>query len=271
MTAPIYTSENCVAAYQLRWSLALFASAPLPSSDTWLETLRTVVERDSVRLLEHHTSPPNTHFFLLSTPPKVALPQIVKSVKGRLQNAIQDQVPQAFRRNFRLTSVGDTNRETVEAYVADQLGHHRMADDRVQQVFSEFQFEFPEVDLSAPVRSAHAEYAYNLHLVLVHAERWCEIRRERLQKTANMIRSAASAKRDQLSRLSVLADHLHVTLRPHYERSPQEVALSYMNNIAFAHGMNKMFSFSFYVGTFGEYDMSAIRAAQSPSSLEPAS
>ena len=34
-----------------------------------------------------------------------------------------------------------------------------------------------------------------------------------------------------------------------------------MNNIAFAHGMTELFKPSYYVGTFGEYDMNAVRCS----------
>ena len=37
--------------------------------------------------------------------------------------------------------------------------------------------------------------------------------------------------------------------------SPCQVALSYMNNLAYASGMKRAFAFGFYVGTFGEYDI----------------
>ena len=37
--------------------------------------------------------------------------------------------------------------------------------------------------------------------------------------------------------------------------SPAEVALSYMNNLAWTAGMKRVFGFGFYVGTFGEYDL----------------
>ena len=209
-------------------------------------------------MLEHRDQS-HIQLFLLSTQPDVSPPQIVKSVKGRLQNAIQASTPQAFRRNFRLTSLGDANRETVEAYVAGQLGHHHMADERVDRMLADFQFEFPEVDLRQPQRSAHGEYLYNLHVVLVHAERWNEVRRERMQTTSNMIVRCARTKEHRLSRLSLLADHIHLTLSVPYETAPGDVALGYMNNIAFAHGMTALFSSSYYVGTFGEYDMSVVR------------
>ncbi len=211
MPEPLYTLATCQPAYQLRWSLALFAEQPIPEPTEWLESLRATTERDGVRLLEHHAQG-NVQLFLLSTRPDVSPPQIVKSVKGRLQNAIQERAPKAFRRNFRLTSLGDANREMVEAYVAGQLGHHHRADERVDRMLADFQFEFPEVDLSLPQRSAHGEYLYNLHVVLVHAERWSEVRRDRLQTTSDMIVRCGLAKRHRLSRLSLLADHIHLTL-----------------------------------------------------------
>ena len=37
------------------------------------------------------------------------------------------------------------------------------------------------------------------------------------------------------------------------------VALAYMNNLAYAHGMQPLFYHSYYAGTFGTYDLDAIR------------
>ena len=144
--------------------------------------------------------------------------------------------------------------------MAGQLGHHRMADERVDRMLAEFQIAFQDVNLSQPQRSAHGEYLYHLHIVLVHAERWNEVRRDRLQTTSDMIVRCARVKGHSLSRLAVLADHIHLTLGMPYEIAPGDAALSYMNNIAFAHGMMRLFSSSYYVGTFGEYDMNAVRS-----------
>ena len=255
---PIYTPGNCNAAYQLRWSLALFASAQLPSPDTWLAQLKQAVEPDGVRLLEHDPKRPTVHLFLLSTRPHIALPQIVKCVKGRLQSLIRASRPKAFRRNFSLTSIGDATRDVVEGYVAEQLGHHRMADERVEDRLKGFQMEFPDVDLSEPMFSSHGRYVYNLHLVVVHEGWWTETGEEQLIASRDMIVRNARKREHRLSRLSVLADHLHWTIGCNPRESPEEVALSYLNNLAFAHGMKALFRFSYYVGTFGEYDMGAI-------------
>src|SRR5688500_3353227 len=127
---PLYTAQNCEPAYQLRWSLSLFAERTLPPQDSSLATLKSVVEPDGVRILECRLLAPATWQFLLSTQPHVSPPEIVKSVKGRLQHAIRATTPQAFRRNFHLASVGEARREVVEEYIARQLGHHQMADER---------------------------------------------------------------------------------------------------------------------------------------------
>jgi REP element-mobilizing transposase RayT len=258
MPDPIYTRDNCTPAYQLRWSLTLFSTVDIPPPNTWHNQLADAVERDGVRLLELQYKPPNSHLFLLSTKPAVRPRDIVKSVKGRLQHELQATIPKAFRRHFSLGSVGNVRREVIERYVADQLGHHRMADDRVQDLLAEFQLTFPGVDLSTPQRSTHGQYVHNLHLAMVHYDRWCEVRRDRLETTRDMVLRVARAKGHRLSRVSLYADHLHVTLGCGYEESPEAVALGYVNNLAYAHGMTELFSRGYYVGTFGEYDMGVI-------------
>ncbi len=259
MPEPLYTSANCKPAFELRWSLALFSTCDLLSSEAWLPDLRKVVEVDGVRILEFQDSHRPVLHFLLSTQPTIAPPQIVKSVKGRLQHLIRSSSPGAFRRNFPLSSVGEVRQEVIENYVASQLGHHRMVDDRVQKRLAAFQLGFPEVDLSGPIFSSHGRYLFNLHLVLVHDGRWCEVREDRLMKTRDMILGVAKKKQHRLSRAAILADHVHLTIGCTIEETPEAVVLTYMNNLAYAHGMEPLFCHSYYVGTFGTYDLNAIR------------
>jgi hypothetical protein len=49
-----------------------------------------------------------------------------------------------------------------------------------------------------------------------------------------------------------------MTLGCSLEESPEGVVLSYMNNLAYALGMRRVFTFSYFVGTFGEYDLGVI-------------
>ena len=255
---PLYAPANVKAAYQLRWSLAVFAKSRLPPAETWLTDLQQVTERDGVRILEVCPRADNVWHFFLTTRPFVAPPAIVKSVKGRLQHRLRATNPDALRRNFSLTSIGDASRDVVEEYVASQLAHHRMADARVQAQLEKYQLEFPDVDLSGRQLGSHGAYAYNLHLVLVHDGRWNEVRDEMLSKTRDMVLRVAHNKQYRLSRLSLLADHLHLVAGIPPRQSPQDVALGFMNNLAFAHDMRAIFSPSYYVGTVGDYDTGAV-------------
>ena len=227
--------------------------------ETWFDELKHVVEPDGVRLLEARFRPRNTWQFFLSTQPEIAPPEIVKSVKGRLQHSIQTTTPNAFRRNFLLTSVGEAKRQIVEDYVASQLDHHRMSDERVQALLSKFQLEFPEVDLSQKQTTAHGAYLYNLHIVLVHSGRWSEIREQELACSREMVIRVARNKGHRISRLAILSDHLHFVVGAPPDSAPQAVALGYLNNLAYAHGMKELYSQSYYAGTVGEYDSWAIR------------
>jgi REP element-mobilizing transposase RayT len=263
MPHALYTLHNVTPAFQLRWSLALFTTQQLPPLEVWLEPLKEVVQKDNVRILESKCLPPNVWLFLLTTTPSVSPSDCVKSVKGRLQHLIRSSSPSAFRRNFSLTSLGDASRNVIEEYVANQLGHHRIVDERVQQRLFRFQLVFPEVDLSQPLFSSHGRYVFNLHLVVVNSARWHEIREDVWATTRDMFVSAATRKGHRLSRLSIQPDHLHATLGCNLNELPQEVALSYMNNLAYAHGMKDVLQYSYYVGTFGEYDMQAVRRSLS--------
>jgi len=153
---PLYTSESCNGAFQLRWSLAIFPNQPLPPQYLWLPQLTTATERDQVRILEAHIDQASTQF-LLSTPPSVHPPAIVKSVKGRLVHSLRPLANITLKRNFRLSSVGESNANTVEDYVAKQLEHHPLASDRSQRKLEQLQRSFADVDLCRPINSAHGQ------------------------------------------------------------------------------------------------------------------
>jgi len=61
------------------------------------------------------------------------------------------------------------------------------------------------------------------------------------------------------STAAVLPDHLHLTVRGAIEHSPEAIALSFLNNLAFALGQRLWWQAGYYAGTFGEYSMAAVR------------
>jgi REP element-mobilizing transposase RayT len=261
MPAPIYTPHNCNdPAYQLDWSYSIFWRAH-PPDFSWLEELKRLNEPDHIRILQHQFREPNVSQFLISTRPAVPPLLIVQRVKGRLQHLLHGTMSKPFRRNYSLRSVGSTRREKLEQYLATQLSHHPMADPRVQERLQQYQIFRPEVDLSQPQRTSHAEYWYNLHIVVVNDERYMEIRDDVLAGLHDMILKASDSKGYLLSRTAIVPDHIHLTLGCPLEQSPEQIVLGYMNNLAYACGMKPVFRFSYYVGTFSEYDLGVIPRA----------
>jgi REP element-mobilizing transposase RayT len=252
--SPIYTRDNCNAAYQLNWSLALFWREPIAESG-WLEELPQATEADGVRILEHRFVTPSVSQFLVSSRPEVSPERLVWSVKGRLQHLLREERPKAFRRNYGLRSLGSTTRERVEQYVQSQVEHHPMADARVQELLRSLQINNTAVDLSARRQNAHAVYWYNLHVCFVAEGRCTEIRREPLEQMRDMILRVAAKKGHLLSRAGIVPDHVHLALGCNVTEAPADVAISYMNNLAYVCGLKRVFAPSFYVGTFGEYDL----------------
>jgi REP element-mobilizing transposase RayT len=255
---PLYTPDNTTVAYELNWGLTVFWRAtPLPDA-LWLAALQDATECDGVRVIKHRFTTGDASQFFISSKPNVAPQALIRSVKGRLQHEIRSQVPKAFQRNYSLRSIGSATRTVVEQYVADQLGHHRMADVNLQQRLERFQQCYPDVDLSKPCFGAHGQYWHNLHVAFVNDARHVEIRASVLERRLTTIEATAAKHGHRLSRAAVLSDHVHLTLGTGVGESPEEVVLAYMNNCAFACGMTPEFQFSYYVGTIGEYDRGAV-------------
>ena len=254
---PYYTASSCTPAYQLRWSLALFPNSPMPPTESWLAPLNSSLENDCIRVLQGSTSPKGALMLLLSTQPLVKPDFIVQRTKGRLQYLLRQQNI-TWRRNFRLTTVGDGNSATVEKYVEQQLEHHKLASERSQRNLADVCWSDPLVKIEEPIYSSHAQYILGLHAVLVHIQRWSTVDPEFLQITQRGILKTAAKYDCRVSRIGILADHIHATIRFHHELAPGELALSLMNNIAYLHGM-RVWADSYYVGTIGPYDMNVLR------------
>ncbi len=85
-----------------------------------------------------------------------------------------------------------------------------------------------------------------------------------MQAVHDMIRKVARIKGYRLSRGAILADHIHLTLGCPFDVSPADVALGYLNNLAYVHGMKPVFQYGAYIGTFGEYDQRVVASEETP-------
>jgi REP element-mobilizing transposase RayT len=224
-----------------------------------LDQLNHDLAFDRIRILEASSSAKGAFQLLVSTQPDVNPSFIVQRTKGRLQHVLRFVQAVDFRRNFRLTSVGDANISTVQNYIATQIEHHPMAADHSQDRLRAQAIENRSNQYSQPVYSSHGQYVLVLHLVLVHAERWRNATAAFIEKTRLGFLACAEKYQLRVSRLSILADHLHASFSFSYTHSPETIALAMMNNIAYRHGMVKMWMDSYYVGTIGTYNMNAVR------------
>lgn len=260
---PLYTADNTNAAYQLNWSVAIFGKTALPSHESWLQALSVVTEPDGVRVLSAINRSDNTVQILASTKPHLSPSDIVQSVKGRLQYLLRDQVPSAFRRNYHISSVGDAKSTVLDQYVAGQTEKHPMAAPNVQSRIVGMQFCDESIDLSKPMIGTYGQYLNSLHLVFENAEGWHDVSEDRLGRVRQVILTSAKKKSWRLSRIGLLSNHIHILLGAGVTESPQSIALSLMNNIAYVYEMKPILKFSYYAGTFGSYDRGVIWQNQS--------
>jgi hypothetical protein len=56
-----------------------------------------------------------------------------------------------------------------------------------------------------------------------------------------------------------MPDHVHMALRGAIAHAPEEVALAFLNNLAFALGQCAFWESGYYAGTFSECDMDVVR------------
>lgn len=257
--APLYTESNTTAAYQLNWTLHLFAKAELHPPQYWEADLKSALDRDNIHLLESHTPTTDQVAFFLSSRPHHSPADLVRLVKGRLQYLLRDTNPKLFQRNYCIQSVGEASTAKLDAYVAGQATRHSMADTRVQSRIERAQFCDEKTDLDQLVASEHGRFRHGLHIVLENEGHWNETDEERLRSVVGMIRRAATTKAWALRRVGIVSNHMHVLLAAAVTECAASIALSLMNNISYVYGMKPALRYSYYVGTFGLYDRGAIR------------
>jgi len=266
MPQPIYTADNIrPPAYRLYYTWTGWPSAegfPERPVESFFKALDACWADDGIRRLETDWRS-NEIQLVSSVTPAVSPAFFTGRIKGRLQHALREAgCPTKFSRKVGFRTVGENTTRDVAQYVRNQVANERFIDPRFAAMMQAFTRIDDEVDLSKPTNTASGRYWYNLHLVLVVAERGRIHDPKTLETLSRQCDAVAKKYRQWISVGSLLPDHLHVALRGDIERSPAEIALSYMNNLAYAVGQKAIWQPSFYVGTFSEYDMGAIRAKQ---------
>jgi REP element-mobilizing transposase RayT len=261
---PLYHPDRQDPAYHLRYGWTCWPSGKrfinLPSAEI-LTSLTRDWEGDGLRVLEWQWADRQIQVTFSATP-AVSPVCLAARAKGRLQYALRCAgSPQQFSRKLAVRSIGDNHTSEVQAYIVKQVRSAHFADADFAETLSEFTSVDPHIDLSLPTESARGRYWYNLHIVLVSEGRASASDQATLRRLYDTCFLIAERKGYKLKAISLMPDHLHMALRGDIDRSPQDIALSYQNNLAYALGQKAIWSENFYVGTFGDYDMGAVRPA----------
>jgi REP element-mobilizing transposase RayT len=259
---PLYRPADLSAAFQLRYGWTGWPSRePLPHRllTEIIPRLASAWEKDGLRVLESSIDSRSIQLTLSATP-QVSPVTLAARVKGRIQYQCRQRgAPIDFSRKVCVRSIGDPTRQEVEGYIRSQVVHADLADERFRLMLSSLTVTNPKVDLSQPTPTASGRYWYNLHLALVTSERYRIGEAEELQRIRDTTLRICAKKGYAASTLAVLPDHLHVALRGAVEHSPEEIALSFLNNLAHVMGGRPIWQAGFYAGTFGEYGMASVR------------
>lgn len=270
---PIYTNSNVRPVHNLRFDWTGWPStAPLAAADlsAAIEACRAPWQAEGIAPDTFRTREGMVQI-LAATTPAVSPVFFAHRIKGRLQHALrQVGAAAAFRRKVSVRSLGGNTREVVEAYVDRQAGKSDYVDPRFKEFLGHFALSDDSVHLEAASPTAHGRYWYNLHLVVVVADRRYPVTRtENFRKLRRACAAIADKNGYGISRLAVMPDHIHIALRGVVEESPEDIALAYLNNLSYVMGYNRCWSREYYVGTFSEYGMGDLAVPGSRSGAPP--
>ena len=267
MPTPLYDTTKVAPAYALRYAWSAWCSHGTvfpPQTADIISTLVPLWKKDGLRPLTYRIADDLLQL-VFSTTPGITPTFLAARAKGRIDHAFrQHGIATTFTRKLGVRTIGNPTRNKVEHYIARQITKENYCDPRWASALQALVYEDDAVALAAPRESARGRYWTCLHLVLVTAQRFPF---EQLS-TLSVIRDGClkiAAKKDfRISRLAVLPDHVHVALDTPPEFSPAEVAGAFQNNLAYLLGNRRVWRDTFYVGTFGEYDMATVRLRRNP-------
>ena len=259
---PLYTAHNLHPAYSLRYGWSGWPASgtlPDPLPDGMIDTLTAQWKIDGLHLLEFDWSSESVQF-TVSTTPEITPVFLASRIKGRLQHALRKSGhPTSFSRKLAVRSIGDNRRQAVEGYIRKQARKEGFADPRYVETLHRNSISDPRVDLSMPTETRSGRYWYNLHIVLVATGSHAIADEDSLKRVRELSQRIALKKGYRISELFAMPNHLHVALRGNGEESPQEIALGFQNNLAYALGRYRVWEDTYYAGTFGEYSTAAVR------------
>lgn len=251
---PQYT-ENCSAKTNLHYDCTMWASSgnifPTNTSQI-INQVEPVWLTDGLKL-EKYLIKDDKIQILFYAKHNIAPITFVSRIKGRLQHALrQADTPIKFSRKVAFRSLGDNISTVVAGYLEKQVSKDDFADPRFRKHMEQYTVINDNVDLATPCATTRGRYWYNLHLVLVTDGRYRFIKEEKLSTLRDGCIKISKKKNYRLKGVAIMPDHIHLALGVPPKYSAADVALSFMNNLAWLM-KNRVWQNGYYIGSFSEY------------------
>ncbi len=259
---PIYTPASVHKVHRLGydWTGWLSDSMPFPpSTEDAIRACSAAWQGDGLVVSQVRLHRDRAQI-LFEAQPAISPVLCCQRVKGRLEHALRGAgTPVKFSRKIAFRSLGENTDAIVEGYLRKQVRKEGFIDPRYVARLSAYTIEDDDISLAEPEETGSGRYWYGLHLVVVVAGRQPIRQYARMEKLRDACGAIARKKGCGLKAVSVMPDHIHLALKGNIALSPEEIALGFLNNLAFVMGYNRVWKDEYYVGTFSQYGLQSIR------------
>lgn len=260
---PLYSAAELQPIYNLLYNWTAYPYADRNWEPDQLETaIRDCVEvwgEDGMQLLSPRAQRRQLDC-LFRCSPMLSPVAVCRLAKGRLQHALRERgMPIRFSRKISFRGIGANTTETIKNYIRGQVEKEDFVDPRFAKKMAEYTVCDLDVDQLSPTETRRGRYWYNLHLVLVTDGRYRFQRNEILGRLRQACRRIGEKRGCPVADVSVMLDHIHLSLKGNVQMSPTDILLCFLNNLAYVLGQNRIWSTRVYVGAFSEYTVGAIK------------
>ena len=239
---PPFRPENMTYAYQLHYHLGFRTKYRTPvfgadeTRSAFWPILAEICSRNDYHLL---TSDFDECFvrLLLSLRPNHAPAEVVQAIKANSSRHLLDALPdieslmgerRLWARGYYLRSVGDSPAQAIREYIRKQRQHHGVEEGSTRLLA---RHSHPAATPFYELRSlGHCVTEYNCHFVFSARGHVPVIEESHADGLLRYLKRVAETRQFVILELSILSDHVHMlaALRP--TQSPEQVALTVMNN-----------------------------------------
>jgi putative transposase len=270
---PTFTAENVKVAFETRYHFGWYAhgrQARFDRIETTLDSaFQEVTQRHDYRVLEYDIQPQVVRA-VLSLTPATSPAEVTRSIKGNLAAAVRKEcdLRDLWSRGWFVRSVGHVTNDVVRHYVAQQH------DDRESLPMARHR------DLGDPSAlrvSQHGKFECNLHVVFVTERRQEFLDVEVAEALVAYWRQVCEKKRWLAWNIEVVWNHAHLFLGVSPNESPNDVAMSLLNNAEYFLSRRyaalrreverTVWQPGYYVGTVGSATTAQVKAYLSNASV----